>query len=66
MKEEESVVKLIFHMFTTPHEIKGINGIAKYLTDRGIPTKKGSSVWHRQVVRQTLMNKAYIGETISF
>ncbi|WP_307254880.1 recombinase family protein [Croceifilum oryzae] len=61
-EEEERVVKLIYHMFTTPHEIKGINGIAKYLTDRGIPTKKGSSVWHRQVVRQILMNKAYIGE----
>jgi site-specific DNA recombinase len=39
-----------------------MNGIALYLTDKGVPTKRGARVWHRQVVRQILMNRAYIGE----
>jgi len=62
-EDEAKVVKLIFHLLTTPNSIaKGINGIAKYLTDQGIPTKRGAPKWHRQVVRQILMNRAYIGE----
>lgn len=61
-EEEAQVVQLIFQLFTKQDTIQGINGIAKYLTERGIPTKRGSSVWHRQVVRQILMNRAYIGE----
>lgn len=60
---EAKVVKLIFELFTKPNElIRGINGIAKYLTNQGIPTKKNAKQWHRQVVRQILMNQAYIGE----
>jgi site-specific DNA recombinase len=62
-ESEASVVRLIFDLFTKPNDIaKGINGIAKYLTAQGIPTKKNAVVWHRQVVRQILMNRAYIGE----
>jgi site-specific DNA recombinase len=60
---EAKVVQLIFDLFTTPNEtVQGINGIAKYLTKQGIPTKRGAKQWHRQVVRQLLMNHAYIGE----
>lgn len=60
---EAKVVKLIFELFTKPNElVKGINGIAKYLTAQKIPTKRNASKWHRQVVRQILMNRAYIGE----
>jgi site-specific DNA recombinase len=59
---EAAVVRLIFDLFTQPNElVQGMNGIAKYLTEKGIPTKRGARVWHRQVVRQLLMNEAYIG-----
>jgi site-specific DNA recombinase len=64
IKEEEAkVVKLIFDLFTKPNnKVKGINGIAKLLTAQGIPTKRGAKVWHRQVVRQILLNPVYMGE----
>lgn len=60
---EATVVRLIFDLFTKPNDlVRGINSIAKYLTDQGFPTKRGAKIWHRQVVRQILMNRAYIGE----
>lgn len=61
---EANIVKLIFDLFTGKSSIKtaGINGIALYLTEMKIPTKRGAKIWHRQVVRQILMNRAYIGE----
>ncbi|MGD6841243.1 recombinase family protein [Bacillus infantis] len=59
---EAKVVRLIFDLFTNPMgRVKGINGIAHYLMDKSIPTKKGKGVWHRQVVRQILMNETYSG-----
>ena len=62
-EDEAKVVRLVFDLFTKPNDkVDGINGIAKYLTKQGIPTKRGAKVWHRQVVRQMLMNRAYIGE----
>lgn len=62
-EEEARIVKLIFDLFTKPNDVvKGMNGIAWYLTENGVPTKQGAKVWHRQVVRQILMNQAYIGE----
>ncbi len=36
--------------------------IAISLTESGTPTKTGKSFWHRQVVRQILMNPSYKGE----
>lgn len=61
-EEEARVVQLIFNLFTRPNDIaKGINGIAHYLTDNLIPTKRGAKVWHKQVVRQILMNETYTG-----
>lgn len=62
---EAKVVRLIFELFTgKDRSAQGINGIAIFLTDKGIPTKRGrgTGVWHRQVVRQMLMNRTYIGE----
>ncbi|OIJ22006.1 recombinase family protein [Anaerobacillus alkalidiazotrophicus] len=60
---EAKVVKLIFELFTKPNDmVEGVNGIAKYLTNQGIPTKRNAKQWHRQVVRQLLMNRAYVGE----
>jgi site-specific DNA recombinase len=62
-EDESEIVKLIFDLFTSPNTVvRGINGIAKYLTDKDVPTKRGAGVWHRQVVRQILMNRSYIGE----
>ncbi|MGG4217331.1 recombinase family protein [Paenibacillus jamilae] len=60
---EARVVQLIFNLFTQPNEIaQGINGIAVYLTAQKIPTKRGAKVWHKQVVRQILMNETYTGK----
>jgi len=60
--EEAEIVRLIFDLFTTPNNMAiGINGIAKYLMRKSIPTKKGNDIWHRQVVRQILTNETYKG-----
>ncbi|OKP97664.1 recombinase family protein [Paenibacillus sp. P46E] len=62
-EDEVAIVRLIFDLFTQPNTIiQGLNGIALYLTSKGVPTKRGASMWHRQVVRQIIMNRAYIGE----
>lgn len=59
---EAKIVKLIFDLFVDENSnFAGINGIAKYLTTQGIPTKRNASQWHRQVVRQILMNPVYTG-----
>ncbi|CAM5571642.1 MULTISPECIES: recombinase family protein [Niallia] len=61
-EEEAKVVRMIFDYYTNPNsKFQGINGIALHLTDISIPTKRGAKVWHRQVVRQILMNEAYTG-----
>lgn len=62
---EAKFIRMIFDYYTNPDSpFKGINGIALHLTEIGAPTKKGAKVWHRQVVRQILMNTAYMGEYI--
>lgn len=62
-EEQARVVKMIFDYFTEPSSpFKGINGIAKHLTEMRIPTAKGGQIWHRQVVRQMLMNISYTGK----
>ena len=58
--DEAKVVKMIFDYYING-TYQGINGIALHLTDIGIPTKKNAKVWHRNVVRQILMNEAYTG-----
>lgn len=64
-EKEAEVVKFIFDAFTSPtSKFQGMNGIAKHLTETGVPTKKGGAVWHRQVVRQILMNETYTGMKI--
>lgn len=61
-EREAIMVKLIFELFTNPKgRVKGINGIATYLNSLGVVSKRGS-IFHRQVIRQMLMNKSYIGE----
>lgn len=61
-ESEAKVVQLIFELFTNPQgRVEGMNGIAYCLMEKGIPTKKGKGIWHRQVVRQILMNETYTG-----
>ncbi|WP_047758094.1 recombinase family protein [Geobacillus sp. ZGt-1] len=61
-EEEAEVVRFIFDSFIRQDRFKGINGIAHYLTEKKVPTKTGKTVWHRQVVRQILMNETYMGK----
>jgi site-specific DNA recombinase len=62
-EEQASVVKKIFDYFTEPSSpFKGMNGIAKHLTDIGVPTAKNRGVWHRNVIRQILLNESYTGK----
>lgn len=61
IEKEAEIVRLIFDLFTKPNNtVNGINGIAHYLNEKKIPTKRGG-IWHRQVVRQLLFNEAYVG-----
>jgi site-specific DNA recombinase len=61
-EDEAKIIRMIFDYYTDPNSpFKGINGIALHLTDIKAPTKRGAKVWHRQVVRQILMNEAYTG-----
>lgn len=60
-ENEANIVHFIYDSFTGKNgKMQGINGIANYLAQSAIPTKKGK-VWHRQVVRQILMNTTYTG-----
>ncbi|MGI6147774.1 MAG: recombinase family protein [Limnochordia bacterium] len=60
---EAQVVRDIFRWFLDPpKDAVGLSGIARLLTERGIPTKRGAPRWHRQVVRQILSNPTYIGQ----
>lgn len=60
---EAQVVRQIFSWFVDPPPgIRGMAGIARALTAAGVPTKRGARRWHRQVVRQILSNRTYIGE----
>jgi site-specific DNA recombinase len=61
-EKQAEIVRMMFDYFTDPSSpFRGINGIAKHLTELGIPTAKNKTVWHRQVVRQILLNESYTG-----
>ncbi|MGI6674785.1 MAG: recombinase family protein [Limnochordia bacterium] len=60
---EAEVVRQIYTWFLQPPPgIRGLAGIARALNKAGVPTKRGAALWHRQVVRQILRNRTYIGE----
>ncbi|MGI6642165.1 MAG: recombinase family protein [Limnochordia bacterium] len=59
---EAEVVQEIFQRFLNPPPgAAGLSGIARWLNERGIPTKRGAKKWHRQVIRQILTNPTYVG-----
>lgn len=59
---EAEVVILIFEKADQGWSVRRI---AIYLTEQGIPTAKGLSVWSNQSVDRILKNHAYIGEAIA-
>ncbi len=62
-REEAAIVKQIYAWtIAPPPRIQGAAGIARMLTELGVPTKRGAKKWHRQVVRQILSNRTYLGE----
>lgn len=61
--KEAAIIRMMFDAYTN-NRFKGINGLANHLTEIKAPTKRGAKVWHRQVVRQILMNEAYTGTYI--
>lgn len=62
-EEQAKVVRMIFDYFTEPTSpFKGMNSIAKHLTEIGLPTAKNKGIWHRNVVRQILANESYTGK----
>ena len=57
---EAKVVKEIFELYANGSN--SINGIAKYLNQKKIPTKKNNSRWERSTVWGILKNPAYKGQ----
>ena len=55
-------VRLIFHKFTA--ENKGVCTIARELTEAGIPTFTGKSVWRHSMILKILTNEKYCGDLV--
>lgn len=62
-EKEAAIIRMMFDAYTT-NRFQGVNGLALHLTEIKTPTKRGGGVWHRQVVKQILMNEAYTGTYI--
>ena len=58
-EEEGKVVREIFHLLT--EEGYGTNRVAQYLNDRGIKTKRGTTLWRGTSIRALIDNPVYIG-----
>ncbi len=56
---QAEIVREIFHRFVAGDF--GINGIARILNERGVPTRTGRCAWSRTVIRQMLRQHAYVG-----
>jgi len=60
-EDEAVIVRLIYKMFlegATPH------GIAKHLTERGIPSPGGKAIWGATTVKSILTNEKYKGDAL--
>ena len=58
-EDEAKIVKEIFHLLV--EEGYGTNWVAQYLNDRGIKTKRGTTLWRGTSVRALIDNPIYIG-----
>ena len=59
VESEARVVQRIFRDYVTLQV--GFSHLARCLTKEGIPTRRGASAWHRQTIKQILMNPVYRG-----
>ena len=60
-EEQAQVVRRIYRLFL---EGKTYTGIAKILTEEGIPTPAGGHKWSRSTVRSILTNEKYKGDSL--
>ena len=58
-EEEASIVREIFDMLA--NRGYGTNRVAQYLNDKGIKTKRGTTLWRGTSVRALINNPIYIG-----
>jgi DNA invertase Pin-like site-specific DNA recombinase len=59
--EEAKIVTLIYKMFL---EGKTPSGIAKHLTNQGIPSPGGKSAWQGSTIKSILQNEKYCGNAL--
>ena len=59
--EEAEIIKLIFKKFLDGYSY---SGIAKYLKEHGIKTKKGKDDWSPSVINNILINEKYKGDVL--
>ena len=61
-QEEAEIIKEIYELFLDDMKI---NDIAKLLTDRGVKTISGHTIWSHTLIRNILENRSYICEKIT-
>lgn len=59
--EEAEIIKLVFKKFLDGYSY---TGIAKYLKEQGIKTKKGKDDWSPSVINNILINEKYKGDVL--
>jgi site-specific DNA recombinase len=59
IESEAEIVRAVYARYTTGDE--SVGAIARWLTDRGVPTRHGAAKWDRSVVWAMLRNPAYRG-----
>ena len=60
-EREAEVVRYIYHEFIAG---RSMSCIAKRLTERGIPTPGGCSVWQSTTIRSIILNEKYKGDAL--
>lgn len=61
IEKEAVVVRLIYKLFL---EGKTPSGIARYLTEKGIPTPTGKSLWQSSTIESMLTNEKFKGDAM--
>ena len=61
VEEEAKIIRLIYRLYL---EGNSVLGIAKYLTNHGVPTPSGKVQWQHQVVESILTNEKYYGAAL--
>jgi len=58
-EREAKIVREIFDLYVGQR--KNLRQISKILMEKGYLTKNGSPYWHRQTIKQILLNETYVG-----